>query len=208
MEYNFKGHWDNTYKNTPKEELGWFEDNPVPTTELIDKCHLSKDSLIFNAGAGCSILIQLLSEKGYRNIVVNDISSTAIQNLKKQLSTTKNINFIVDDLTNPKELKNLKMIDLWHDRAVLHFFTDKNQQYNYFDLLKRKVKSRGYVIFSEFAVGGANKCCGLEVVNYNEEMFKEGLGDDFKLLESFNFEYKHPTNGNKRKYIYTLFRRN
>ena len=207
MEYNFKEHWDNAYKNTPKEELGWFEDNVGPTVEFIEKCQLSKDSLIFNAGAGCSILIQLLLEKGFKNLFVNDISSTAIQNLKKQLSSTKNINFIVDDLTNPKELENLKMIDLWHDRAVLHFFTDKNQQIKYYDLLRRKVKSGGYVIFSEFAIDGAKRCCGLDILNYSDEMFQERLGKDFELLESFNHLYKHPSNGNTRKYIYSLFKR-
>ena len=207
MKYNFKSHWDNAYKNTPREELGWYEDNPERTFELIEKCQLSKDSLIFSVGAGSSILIRLLSEKGYRNILVNDISSTPIQNLKKELSSTSNINYIVDDLTDPKDLNHIEMVDLWHDRAVLHFFTDKNQKKNYFNLLKRKVKRGGYVILSEFAVGGAQKCCGLEVVNYNEDMFKEGLGDSFKLLESFNFVYEHPSNGNQRKYIYTLFRR-
>ena len=207
MKYNFKSHWDRAYKNTPTDELGWFENNPTKTIDLIKKCHLSKDSMIFNAGGGCSHLTQLLSDKGFRNIHVNDISSAAIRSLKKQLSTTKNINFINDDLTNPKDLKHIEMIDLWHDRAVLHFFTDKSQRQKYFDLLKEKVKSRGYVIFSEFAVGGAKKCCGLEVDNYDEKMFQERLGDDFKLIESFNFLYEHPSNGNTRKYIYTLFRR-
>ncbi len=207
MKYNFKSHWDKAYENTHREELGWYEDNPEQTFYLINKCHLSKDSLVFSVGAGSSVLIEMLSEKGYRNILVNDISSTAIQNLKKELTRTKNINFIVDDLTEPKDLKHIDMIDLWHDRAVLHFFTDENQKKNYFNLLKRKVRSGGYVIFSEFAVGGAKKCCGLEVVNYDENMFKEGLGDSFILLESFNFIYEHPSNGNKRKYIYTLFRR-
>ena len=38
-------------------------------------------------------------------------------------------------------------------------------------------------------------------------MFEERLGNDFKLLESKNHLYKHPSNGNTRKYIYTIFRR-
>ena len=105
---------------------------------------------------------------------------------------------------NKKPLKN---VDLWHDRAVLHFFTSKDQQLSYFNLLKKIVREGGYVIFSEFGIDGAKKCCGLDIVNYSEKMFQDRLGDDFELLESFNHLYSHPSNGNTRKYIYTLFKR-
>ena len=30
---------------------------------------------------------------------------------------------------------------------------------------------------------------------------------DFKLLEAFDYTYKHPSNGNTREYIYTLFQK-
>ena len=141
------------------------------------------------------------------DIYINDISKSALDKLKYSINNTDGLSFVVDDLTNPTDLLNLKMVDLWHDRAVLHFFLDQIQQDNYFNLLKSKVKDGGYVIFSEFAIGGAKKCCGLDILNYNEEMLLDRLGNDFALIESFNYLYIHPSNGNTRKYIYTLFKR-
>ncbi|WP_240665666.1 class I SAM-dependent methyltransferase [Lutibacter sp. HS1-25] len=207
--YDFEAHWNNTYRKIPVNSLGWFEAEPKPTMELIKRCNLPKDALIFNAGIGASTLINELIAANYSNLIVNDISASALVALKQQIGNNKNtaIQFIVDDLTNPSEvLLKLKNVDLWNDRAVLHFFTTKEQQNAYFKLLKNAVKVEGYVILAEFNLQGAKKCCGLDVVNYNEEMLQENLGNDFKLLQSFNYTYTQPS-GNTREYIYTLFQR-
>lgn len=207
QEYDYENHWNKAYQNNVVEKLGWFEDDPVASIDLIEKCNLSKDALIFNAGAGATTLITLLLKKGYSNILVNDISSLALDKLKSSINNNSNVRFIVDDLTNPTTSLNIKNVDLWHDRAVLHFFTSKDQQLSYFNLLKKIVRKGGYVIFSEFGIDGAKKCCGLDIVNYSEKMLQNRLGEEFILLESFNHQYNHPSNGNTRKYIYTLFKR-
>ena len=207
QEYDYENHWNKAYQNNVVEKLGWFEDDPVASIDLIEKCNLSKDALIFNAGAGATTLITLLLEKGYSNILVNDISSLALDKLKSSINNNSNVRFIVDDLTNSTTSLNIKNVDLWHDRAVLHFFTSKDQQLSYFNLLKKIVRKGGYVIFSEFGIDGAKKCCGLDIVNYSEKMLQNRLGEEFVLLESFNHQYNHPSNGNTRKYIYTLFKR-
>ncbi len=206
-DYNFKLHWNTAYKNSIKENLGWFEDDISETFKLIEKCDLSKSSIIFNAGAGETLLIKKLQIDGYSNIIINDISDVAIEKLKSSLDTLKGLNFITDDLTNPDKLLKIEDVDLWHDRAVLHFFINLNQKKTYFNLLKRKVKSGGYVIFSQFALDGAKKCCGLDILNYDNNMFKDNLGDNFKLIDTYNYLYTHPSNGNTRKYIYSLFKR-
>ncbi len=207
-DYDFQKHWNNAYLKSPINNLGWYEENPIPSMELISACNLSEDALIFNAGAGASTLIELLFNKGYTNIVVNDIAASALTELKNNLSSHKNshVQFMVDDLTNPIELLNLKNVDLWHDRAVLHFFTTEAQQKTYFDLIKKVLKPEGYVILAEFNLEGAKKCSGLDVFNYNEEMLQERLGNDFNLLKSFNYTYTQPS-GNTREYVYTLFQR-
>ncbi len=205
--YNYKTHWDNAYKNISTKNLGWFESDPKLSIELIEKCGLNKNSVIFNAGAGTSKLINLLIKKGYENIIINDISSIALKKLQKELQNKPSIRFIQDDLTNPKKLSKINKVDLWHDRAVLHFFLEKYQQKNYFNLLKKVVKKNGHVILCEFNLSGAKKCCGLDIYNYDKKMLKEKLGEDFLLLKATNYTYEHPFNGNKREYIYTLFKR-
>lgn len=205
---DFKKHWNNAYQKSPITNLGWYEKNPFPSFELIDTCNLPKDALIFNAGAGTTTLIAQLLANGYINIMVNDIAAVALSELENQLPPYKNahIQFVVDDLTNPSELLKLKNVDLWHDRAVLHFFTEEKQQKSYFDLLKSALKPKGFVILAEFNLDGAKKCSGLDVFNYNKEMFQERLGSNFELLKSFNYTYTQPS-GNTREYVYTLFQK-
>lgn len=205
---DFKKHWNAAYQKSPVTNLGWYEENPTPSVELIESCNLPKEALIFNAGAGATTLISELLAKGYENIVVNDISAVALTELKSQLPAPMNatVQFVVDDLTNPSELLKIKNVDLWHDRAVLHFFTEEKQQKAYFDLLKGALKPKGFVILAEFNLEGAKKCSGLDVFNYNEKMLHERLGTDFVLLKSFNYTYTQPS-GNTREYVYTLFQK-
>jgi SAM-dependent methyltransferase len=205
---DFKKHWNAAYQKSPVTNLGWYEENPTPSVELIESCNLPKEALIFNAGAGATTLISELLAKGYENIVVNDISSVALSELKSQLPAPMNatVQFVVDDLTNPSELLKIKNVDLWHDRAVLHFFTEEKQQKAYFDLLKGALKPKGFVILAEFNLEGAKKCSGLDVFNYNEKMLQERLGSEFVLLKSFNYTYTQPS-GNTREYVYTLFQK-
>lgn len=206
--YNFEKHWNNAYDKTPIHNLGWYEESSQPTLDLIKLCNLPNDAVLFNAGAGATTLINDVLALGYTNIVVNDISSSALTELQKKIHTSKhsNVEFVLDDLTNHSELLKLKKVDLWNDRAVLHFFTEKWQQDAYFKLLKQLVKKDGYVILAEFNLEGAKKCCGLDVVNYNEQMLQEQLGNEFKLLKSFDYVYTQPS-GNTRNYVYTLYQR-
>lgn len=206
--YDFEEHWNNAYRKTPVNSLGWYEENPEPSLKLIRECNLPEDSLIFNAGAGASTLIECLLNEGYTNIAVNDISSSALIELKNNLTMNNNSNveFILDDLTNPISLLEVKNVDLWHDRAVLHFFTQENQRETYFKLLKKLVKLSGFVILAEFNLEGAKKCCGLDVYNYNAQMLQNYLGEEFNLIKSFNYTYIQPS-GNTREYVYTLFQR-
>jgi len=206
--YNFEDHWNKAYQKTPTTNLGWHEENPVASLQLIEACNLQKNALIFNAGAGATTLIEKLLDKGFLRIIVNDISLEALNKLKTNLAKYSNftVQYIVDDLTKPTKLTNLKEIDLWHDRAVLHFFTTQKQQNTYFNLVKKVVKIGGFVILAQFNLSGAKKCSGLKVFNYNEKMLQERLGIDFELLKSFNYTYTQPS-GNTREYVYTLFKR-
>ena len=206
--FDFKNHWNNAYNKTPADSLGWYEEDPIPSMNLISECDLPKEALLFNAGVGAATLIEILLKEGYSNLIVNDIAASALTELKDNLSFHKGseVQFIVDDLTNPTSLLELKNIDLWHDRAVLHFFTTQEQQKAYFDLIRKVLKPDGYVILAEFNLEGAKKCSSLDVFNYNEEMLQERLGTEFKLLNSFNYTYTQPS-GNTREYVYTLFQR-
>lgn len=200
-------HWDNAYENSSIDRLGWYEEKPIPSLQLIEKSGVSKEATILNVGAGATTLVDELISQGFRNIIVNDLSSTALEKLKQRLGTqSKNVRWIVDDLTNPTQLSKLEKIDLWHDRAVLHFFNDTKEQDAYFNLLRSIVKENGFVIIATYNLNGATKCSGLPVHRYDEKMIQDRLGNEFELVNSFDYTYTMPSN-ETREYIYTLFKR-
>ncbi len=208
MTDTIKEHWDKVYASNDTEKMGWYEETPEPSIKLLTKCNLDKDAAIFDVGAGATTLIDYLIDKGYTNITVADISKVALEKLKGRLGKEKSllVNWIVDDLTRPKYINQLKDIVLWHDRAVLHFLVEESWQQTYFSTLKRIVQKGGYVIIAAFAIGGAKKCAGLDVVNYDRNMLSEKLGNEIELIEAFDYIYHMPS-GDIRPYIYTLFQK-
>src|SRR5210317_2139339 len=142
---NYNEHWDNVYQTKDDDQLGWFEKDPEPTLKLINKCNLNPNASILNVGAGTTRLIDALIERGFTNIIANDLSTAALQKLEQRI--LKNYDFklkcIVDDLTNPKDLIRLQNIDLWIDRAVLHFFLLEEDQKTYFNVIKKVVRKGG-----------------------------------------------------------------
>lgn len=205
---NYKEHWNSVYDSKTNEQLGWYEVVPEKTMQLIEDCNLKSNATILNVGAGTTILIDELLKKGFTNIIANDLSESALKNLKHRIKSDFNYNLecIVDDLTQPTSLQKLSHIDLWIDRAVLHFFLKEEEQQAYFELIKKVVAKNGFVLIAVFALDGAEKCSGLPLQRYDLNMLQQKLGDNFKLIDSFNYTFINPFGG-ERPYVYTLFLR-
>ena len=204
---NYKEHWNTAYTKNTTEKLGWYEESSKQTINLIIDTNLSKEAKILNVGVGSSLLIDELVAKGYKNLIANDLSEKALEDVKNRLGEKANtVEFIIDDIINPSILHKLSEIDMWNDRAVLHFFLKEEEQNAYFMLLKKLVKINGYVIIAVFALEGAEKCCGLQLKRYNTAMLQEKLGEDFSLKQSFNYTFMNPYGG-ERPYVYALFKR-
>ena len=207
IKIDFENHWNAAYTNTKTEKLGWYEKSSKQTLNLISKTKLPKNAKILNVGSGSSMLIDELLAADYTNLIATDLSEKALSNLNKRLGKrSENVSFIIDDLTAVKKLDKLQNIDLWNDRAVLHFFLKEEEQNAYFQLLKKVVAVNGYVIIAVFALDGAEKCCGLDLKRYNSIMLQEKLGSKFELIEEFKHIFVNPNNG-KRPYIYAMFKR-
>lgn len=206
-EINYKEHWNAAYVKNPTEKLGWFEESSKETIELLKESNVPKDAKILNVGVGSSMLIDELVADGYSGLIANDLSEKALTDVKNRLGeNASKVNFIADNLVAPTQLQNLGEVDVWNDRAVLHFFLKEEEQNAYFNLLKKLVKVNGFVIIAVFALDGAEKCCGLQLQRYNTEMLQEKLGNDFVLVNSFNYTFVNPYGG-ERPYVYTLFQR-
>ncbi len=203
-----KKHWNKVYSSKNVNELGWYEDLPVQSLNLINKCNLEPGDKIIDIGCGASLLIDNLIKEGYKNIIAVDLSENAINKLKHRLGKeiSSEIKWIVDDVTRPKSIIKLKNITLWHDRAVLHFLVNEKDKETYKYALTSLVKLNGYVIIAAFSLKGAKKCSGLGVCRYDEKILSNLLGDNFTLIEHFDFMHNMPS-GDTRPYIYTLFKR-
>ncbi|CAL2104526.1 Class I SAM-dependent methyltransferase [Tenacibaculum sp. 190130A14a] len=204
---NYKDHWNTAYTKNTTEKLGWYEESSKETIDLIKETNLDKNARILSVGVGSSLLIDELLHDGYSQLIANDLSEKALNDIKERLKDQANqVTFIPDNLVEPKVLGDIEKVDIWNDRAVLHFFLTEEEKTAYFNLLKKIVKVNGYVIIAVFALDGAEKCCGLNLQRYNTEMLQERLGHDFSLEKSFNHTFVNPYGG-ERPYVYTLFKR-
>ncbi|WGH75526.1 class I SAM-dependent methyltransferase [Tenacibaculum tangerinum] len=206
-EIDYTAHWNAAYVKNPTEKLGWFEERSKETIQLLKTAKVPRDAKILNVGVGSSMIIDELVADGYSGLIANDLSEKALNDIQNRLgASASKVRFITDDLMTPTKLQELNEVDVWNDRAVLHFFLKEEEQNAYFSLLKKLVKVNGFVIIAVFALDGAEKCCGLQLQRYNTAMLQEKLGNDFVLIDSFNHTFVNPYGG-ERPYIYTLFQR-
>jgi 2-polyprenyl-3-methyl-5-hydroxy-6-metoxy-1,4-benzoquinol methylase len=201
-----KEHWDKIFRSTEEDRLGWYESDPRQTMELLERIPNWKESTMFIAGGGTSRLIDYLAENGV-NLVVNDISSEALHQSHIRLKDKSvDICWNCADLSEIIEA-NIPKVDIWIDRAVLHFITDEKGIENYFENVLKHVKTGGFAIFAEFSKEGALKCAGLNVNRYSAKEISNRLGSSFEMIASCNHVYVNP-NGEPRPYIYALYKRN
>ncbi|CAG1005687.1 hypothetical protein METP2_03682 [Methanosarcinales archaeon] len=66
---------------------------------------------------------------------------------------------------------------------------EEDQQQMYLSTLNKVIKKGSYVIIAAFSLKGAKKCSCLDVKNYDQDMLAKFLGEDFSLLEYFDYTY-------------------
>ncbi|NOY08908.1 MAG: methyltransferase domain-containing protein [Spirochaetes bacterium] len=198
-------HWDAIFSDTEDSKLGWYEKNASKTLELLNYIPKWKGSMIFLPGAGTSVLIEELLARGVK-LVLNDISIEALNRVKSRLGNKyKEINWLCQDIGQPIR-DSIPDIDIWIDRAVLHFLTDEDDIKGYFGNLKSTLKVGGYAIFAEFSKTGAPKCAGLTLHRYSIKEISGYLDSSFRIVAHFDYTYINPFGGT-RPYIYALYKR-
>ena len=198
-------HWDTIFSNTEDSKLGWYEKDVSKTLELLNQIPEWESSTLFIPGAGTSLLIEELLSKGAR-LVLNDISIEALNLVKIRLNDkSRKIDWLCQDIAQPIQ-SAIPDVNIWIDRAVLHFLTDEDDINGYFKNVKSTLKAGGYAIFAEFSKTGAEKCAGLTLHRYSIEELSEKLGPPFKLVSHFDYTYINPY-GDPRPYVYALYKK-
>lgn len=201
----FTEHWNSIYRETEDHRLGWYESDPSRTLDMLDQIQDWQHSRIFLPGAGTSVLVDVLLAAG-AHLILNDISMAALERIRSRLGErAEDVEWFCGNIGHPLGHEITK-VDIWIDRAVLHFLTVEEEIQCYFDNVASKVKVGGYALFAEFPPHGVPKCAGLELHRYSlDELFAQ-LGADYTLIDHFDHTYINPA-GDPRPYIYALFRR-
>ena len=203
MKDNTKKHWENIYQTKKSNDMSWFQENPKTSLKLIVETNLGKKAKIIDVGAGDSKIVDNLLAFGFRNITVLDISSNSLERAKKRLgSKADDVKWIVSDL---RKFETDDRYDIWHDRAVLHFLTTKEDINKYASVVRRFLKPKGYLIISTFSLNGPKRCSELDIKQYSEGSMRQ-LFSDFEYMKSFEEEHKTPW-GTNQIFIYSIFRK-
>ena len=200
--FNRKTHWQNIYQEKSPSEVSWYQKQPKLSLELILRTQIAKDEAIIDVGGGSSALVDYLYKNDFTNLSVLDISENALASSKRRLGNlATQIEWIEADVT---EFKSPHQFSLWHDRAVFHFLTEPSDRKLYVNALKNGLRAGGHLVIAAFAIGGATKCSGLEIVQYESETMIAELGEDFKLIVERNEIHVTPAN-KEQKFSYFYF---
>ncbi len=199
-----KTHWETIYQKKAPDNVSWFQKHAETSLQLI-KQHLSdKASHIIDIGAGTSTLVDDLLAAGYQNIDLLDISREALDVTRQRLAEKQHqINWHIANLLDADLPSH--QYDLWHDRAVFHFLTDKKDRNTYVQNLSKALKPGGHVVISTFGPEGPLTCSGLPIVRYDHQSLHGEFGAAFKLLEHRHEDHLTP-NGSIQKFIYCYCR--
>ncbi len=197
-----KKHWENIYQTKNIDGVSWYQETPYESIELIKKFSTTDSDMIIDIGCGKSFLADNLLKLNYKNITLVDISLNALKEVKERLNN-KSLNFIETDVLN---LKLERTFDIWHDRAVFHFITNKKSVEKYISLCNEYIGEGGKLIIGTFAEDGPLKCSGLEIKRYSVENLKELFKENFEFIEGFKKLHSTPF-GTQQSFTFCVFRK-
>ncbi|WP_201340664.1 hypothetical protein [Abyssogena phaseoliformis symbiont] len=81
-------HWDNIYQNQEYTQVSWHQAQSTISLDWILE-FTSKNDAIIDVGCGVSVLVDNLIDKGYTNLSLLELSSSALSAIKKFIFTMK-----------------------------------------------------------------------------------------------------------------------
>jgi len=198
-------HWQSVYRDKAADTVSWYQPVPATSLDLIERLVPGRDAAIIDVGAGASRLVDSLLDTGYRDISVLDIAENALAVSRARLGErAEQVDWIVCDVT---ECQTEREYDLWHDRAVFHFLTEAADRKAYVSVLGRVLKPGGWCIIATFAVDGPDRCSGLPVKRYDEQLLMAELGEIAELCDTRRETHLTPTGGTQEFAWFVLQRR-
>lgn len=197
-------HWEAVYAHKDTRAVSWFEASPEHSLRLIDACGLALNDCIIDVGAGASLLVDRLLDRGYGCITLVDIARTALEVAGRRLAAAGRSVTMLDgdirDLVLPGQYR------LWHDRAVFHFLTQAEDREAYRTQLLRAVVPGGWLVLATFSDRGPTQCSNLPVQRYRPEDLDAFLGSEW-VREATLVDDHHTPAGRTQSFLYVRYRR-
>ena len=181
--------WDAAYEERGAEGVSWYQAVPVVSLELVDALGVPSTAAVIDIGGGASLLASALVERGFTDVTVLDLSSSALAASRRRSDETVDVSMLQADVLRWRPGRRY---DCWHDRAMLHFLVLDDERDAYLRTLQSAVAPAGFVILATFAPDGPPTCSGLPVVRYSEDDLVSILGDTFDVLETRREEHTTP----------------
>jgi hypothetical protein len=108
--------------------------------------------------------VDYLLADGWSDITVLDVSDVALNEPRRRIGPNPHVRWVVKDLLTWHPSRRC---DIWHDRAVFHFFVGEAEQPQYRNVKNEALAPIATVIVGTFASDGPSQCSGLPVARYD-----------------------------------------
>lgn len=197
---NARQHWERVYRTKRPTEVSWYAPHLDVSLRIIEEAAPDRSSRIIDVGGGEATLIDDLLDRGYCNLSILDVSSTALDVAKARLGERAGtVDWLCGDVTTFPFTRHY--YDVWHDRAVFHFLTDPKDRAAYVRQVTHAVRPGGNVIVATFGPEGPTKCSGLEVMRYDPDALHDQFGASFLLLRHLTEIHQTPA-GTAQQFTY------
>ena len=197
-----KAHWEKMYTEKSPQQVSWTQSEPTTSIDFVNTTQLPLNAPIIDVGGGESHLVDHLLNLGYSDLTVLDISENALLRTQQRLGKDADkIKWIVSDIT---QFQPRRTYSLWHDRAVFHFLTQKEDIEAYKRLVANHLSHS--LILSTFSHQGPLKCSGLPIQQYDAASLASLFAPELELVHHQE-EIHHTPFNTTQAFIYTHFTR-
>ncbi len=196
-------HWQDIYATKSPLSVSWYEREAKASLAMIDASGVSPTDPVIDVGAGASVLVDGLLERGFSDVTLLDVSQKALDVTRARIGERDQVSYVASDVTlwTPP-----RTYTLWHDRAVFHFLTDPAERARYRDVLAKALRPGGTAIIATFADDGPERCSGLPVKRYSPPLLETELSSVLQMIESRRVVHVTPS-GNEQRFVFARFAR-
>lgn len=185
-------HWDAAYA-TGDITRSWYQREPTASLRMLEAAGITTAASVIDVGGGASGLGGALLRLGYADLTVLDIAAAGMAVAQQRLGVdASRISWLTRDLRcwTPE-----RRYDVWHDRALLHFFTTADEQADYVRALDEATHPGSTAVIATFAPDGPDQCSGLPVIQRDARGIAALLGPKWQVVTEEREEHRTPGGG-------------